>query len=135
MSNSNLNLSAIVAQLGARGHVVVQGWAAIDTLRRVVHRATVELGVRVTYDPTSEATLTQYFAAGALQGVEDAAKFALAGLLIGALVGAPREGLLVGAAVGGSVGIYRGVTAVDQGWRVYIAHDPEGVPVAHLTMA
>ncbi len=135
MSNKNLTLAMLVAELDARGRVVVQGWAAIDAFRRVIHRATAELGVQVTYDPASEATLVQYVAAGALQAVEDAAKGALVGLVIGAIVGAPREGLLLGAAVGGSVGIYRGVNAVDRGWRVYIARDGEGNPVAILSAA
>ena len=123
----------LVSEIDGRGRVVVQGWAAIDALRRLIHRATAELGVQVIYDPTSEATLVHYLATGALQAAEDAAKGALVGLLIGALVGAPREGLLLGAVVGGGVGIYRGVDAVDRGWRVYIARDGEGNPVAVLS--
>lgn len=133
MSNKTVSLATIVAALDARGRVVIQGWAAIDALRQALRRATTELGVRITYDPLSEATLVQYVAAGALQAAEDAAKGALVGLLIGALVGAPREGLLLGAAVGGGVGVCRGVAAVDRGWRVYVARDGAGEPIAVLS--
>lgn len=129
------SLSLLVAELGTRGRVVVEGWAAIDALRRLLRRATSELGVELTFDPASEPALVQYVAASALQGLEDAAKGAALGLLIGALLGAPREGLLLGGVIGGGVGVLRGIDAVERGWRVSLSTNAEGSPVAILSAA
>ncbi len=134
MSRSHSELSTFLATLNTRGHVVIRGVAALQTLRGTIAEATRTLGVQVYLDLQSEPDLVDYLGVTVLSAANDALKGAALGLLLGALFGAPREGVIAGATLGAGVGVVRGLDQVGGGWRIRLSRDAFGEPVALVTL-
>lgn len=118
-----MNIHTLASRILREGGVTLTGLRELMILRRAIHT----LGVRVVYDPDSDAELVDYLGVAAVAGVEAAAVGAALGALAGALAGDVVRGALVGAVLVGAVGALHGVNNVEKGWRITVKRDSAGV--------
>ena len=121
---------ALIAEVTKYGRLVIRGAQAFQVLRETMVNLQKSLGVSVTFDPSSERRLRDYLVVGTIGAVEGAALGGLLGLLAGVFLERPAEGLMLGLGVGAIGGAAKGVSRVNDGWRLYVSWDSAGTPFA-----
>ena len=116
-----------IREIQTAGQLLVSGLEAIRDLRDAVAIAVQQLGIRVTWDPSSAPALLDYFGAAGVGALHGAAAGSAFGLVLGLLADDPEGGLKVGAVLGAVLGALYGVTQVERGWRIRL-WETDGIP-------
>lgn len=127
------NPRSLLAQVLQHGAATITGPAALISARRTLQVAMDELGVSIVFDPGSAPDLVDVLTVTTAGALEGAAAGAALGLVIGLIAGNPAACTGVGATIGGVAGLARGVTRIDEGWRVRAVRDHLGAPIVTIT--
>lgn len=129
----NALVHALVQEVNTHGQLVLQGMAALATVRDAIVQLSEASGFRLLFDPGSDATLVDYLAVPAARALEVGVVGGALGLLVGALLEGPFQGALLGLCLGTALGAADGAAQVRRGWRVSATWLSDGVPVITIT--